>query len=322
MDDQIPQYDATRDDSPPEVLLARPVTDMPVMPYAPTAPPRPRVWTIFVMYLVVMVVAQVVAAVVLFAILIAMDGLQALHAVGADLPEKAFSRPPVLLGVMASTSVVLTAFSFMAAALSGRPWRARLRLSSPRLTSSATTVAVVGMIALSTLLMGVMNLTPGTSDSILNTIAEMIQRLSPAGLIAGVLVIGVAPGIGEELFFRGYVQTRLTQRWGVTLSILVTSLLFAILHMDLVQGAFALAMGIYLGAVTERAGSIIPAMLCHAGSNAFSTIMTAAGIEIVGREANLTLIAVSGVVLSASALYVRGRRALISPAGSQPPEIH
>src|SRR5438067_2099052 len=82
-------------------------------------------------------------------------------------------------------------------------------------------------------------------------------------VIVGIVVIGIMPGIGEELLCRGYIQTRLSQRWGRTVSILVTAILFAILHMDPLQSTFAFGLGVYLGLITERTGSLRPAMVCH-----------------------------------------------------------
>jgi membrane protease YdiL (CAAX protease family) len=123
-------------------------------------------------------------------------------------------------------------------------------------------------------------------------------------------VVGLAPGIGEELLFRGYTQTRLTHRWGRRVSIAVTSLLFAIIHFDLVQGTFVLLLGLWLGVVTERAGSIWPAIVCHAVNNSLSTL--AAGFEPTGgamscRGFTLPMVAGAAVVLAACAWYVLRR---------------
>ena len=50
---------------------------------------------------------------------------------------------------------------------------------------------------------------------------------------------GLGPGFGEELLFRGYIQTRLRQRWPRLVALAVTACLFGFIHFDLVQGAFA-----------------------------------------------------------------------------------
>ena len=81
---------------------------------------------------------------------------------------------------------------------------------------------------------------------------------------------------------------------------IVTSLCFGLAHLDPVQGAGAVALGLYLGALTEWAGSIRPAILCHAVNNIFGTAAPA----ILGvsegpgaRAGGVALVAVSLAVL-------------------------
>jgi len=49
------------------------------------------------------------------------------------------------------------------------------------------------------------------------------------------VAMAAAPGVTEELFFRGFVQVRLVERLGGLAGIAVTALLFGLLHFDLVQ---------------------------------------------------------------------------------------
>ena len=112
----------------------------------------------------------------------------------------------------------------------------------------------------------------------LEPLNKMMSELRNGPLVAAVLIIGFLPAICEELLCRGYIQTRLRQRWGIWPAILITSILFAILHMDLVQGILVLFLGLYLGYVTEKSGSIRPSMICHAANTAAATLM-AAGVS-------------------------------------------
>src|SRR2546430_15037446 len=54
-------------------------------------------------------------------------------------------------------------------------------------------------------------------------------------LFLAVLVIGVLAGSAEELFFRGYMQTRLGQRLPPAVAVLVTSVAFGVLHLEWVH---------------------------------------------------------------------------------------
>ena len=71
------------------------------------------------------------------------------------------------------------------------------------------------------------------------------------------LCIGVLPGFAEELLFRGYVQTRLSQRWGRWWGVGIAAALFGIMHIDPVHGTFAGIFGLYLGYLTERAAAFV-----------------------------------------------------------------
>jgi membrane protease YdiL (CAAX protease family) len=103
--------------------------------------------------------------------------------------------------------------------------------------------------------------------------SQLFREATPAQLVVAVLVIAVAAGTVEEILFRGYVQTRLSRRWGPGPAVIVTSLLFGAAHFDPVQGTAAVFLGLYLGAITEWAGSIRPAIFCHIVNNLFGTLL-------------------------------------------------
>ncbi len=86
------------------------------------------------------------------------------------------------------------------------------------------------------------------------------------------LMIGLTPAICEELLFRGYVQTRLTRTAGAAMGILLSSVLFAAFHMDFVHSVAVFPLGLFLGFVAWRSGSIFPAMLGHFLNNVTSVI--------------------------------------------------
>lgn len=75
--------------------------------------------------------------------------------------------------------------------------------------------------------------------------------------------IAVTPALCEEVLFRGYLQRQMERAGGVFWSIVLVGILFGFYHIRFPQ-AFALSLvGIYLGYVTWRTGSIIPAVLVH-----------------------------------------------------------
>ncbi len=83
------------------------------------------------------------------------------------------------------------------------------------------------------------------------------------------LTLVALPAFFEELFFRGALQRLLTLRWGPHRAIVLASLAFALFHLYAgPQGmVFALLMGLCLGYVAYRAGSLQEVMLVHAINN-------------------------------------------------------
>lgn len=89
-----------------------------------------------------------------------------------------------------------------------------------------------------------------------------------------VLMGAAVSGISEEAAFRGYIQSALEKWAGPATAIFVTSLFFGLAHFS--HGAafafprlpYYLAIGAIYGVLTWRTGSILPAMVLHAGGNA------------------------------------------------------
>lgn len=107
----------------------------------------------------------------------------------------------------------------------------------------------------------------------LKMMSEVFRAHGQSGwLIPLSLMIGATPAICEELLFRGYIQTRLTRTVGPALGIFLSSLLFAAFHMDWVHIVAVFPLGLFLGYVTWRSGSLYPAILGHFINNVTSVI--------------------------------------------------
>jgi membrane protease YdiL (CAAX protease family) len=82
-----------------------------------------------------------------------------------------------------------------------------------------------------------------------------------------VVFIAVVPGFVEETFFRGYMQRTLLKRWSPATAILVTTFLFAIMHIVPHAVANAFVIGLWLGVLAWRTGSVWPGIVTHAFIN-------------------------------------------------------
>lgn len=89
-------------------------------------------------------------------------------------------------------------------------------------------------------------------------------------VLASALVIGVMVPIAEEILFRGVIQTFLARRLGAWLGIGLSSLWFALLHVDLALFAPLFLIGAALGFVRHRFDSLWGAIILHSMNNLMS----------------------------------------------------
>jgi membrane protease YdiL (CAAX protease family) len=85
---------------------------------------------------------------------------------------------------------------------------------------------------------------------------------------------GLAPGLVEELMFRGLTQRRLVERYGPVAGIAFSAFLFGAYHLDLRQGLAAMTMGWWLGWFAMRDGSVVNVALGHALNNTTAFILS------------------------------------------------
>jgi membrane protease YdiL (CAAX protease family) len=98
-------------------------------------------------------------------------------------------------------------------------------------------------------------------------LVALYDRMTLTMAVPFILFIAVAPGFCEELLFRGYMQRRLLERWPAWLALLVVSVLFGVMHGTPVAIAAAYPIGVWLGVLAWRTGSVWPGVACHAFVN-------------------------------------------------------
>lgn len=168
------------------------------------------------------------------------------------------------------TAVVLTLLA-VAFARRGPAWE-RLGLGATRLPALHLGLLAVGVLALSEAADLVIHHAGLQGRSVLADFHEALAGLRGWKLAAALAGIGLAPAVGEELFFRGLVQRGLERRVRPSWAITVSSAAFAIAHVDPVHTSAAFVLGLYLGSAAYLAGSIRASMLCHAVNNTVSVL--------------------------------------------------
>ncbi len=89
----------------------------------------------------------------------------------------------------------------------------------------------------------------------------------------GIAAIVIMAPIEEEILFRGIVLKELLRKHSPKNAILISSVIFGIIHGNLFQLVFATVLGIILGYVYYKTGSIFPGMLIHFLNNATTCVV-------------------------------------------------
>lgn len=261
--------------------------------YAPPPAP-PRVWPVFVAYLIAFgpgCIAGVFVAIVAALIIHGPQAFQSGPPVPSDPdstygagsttapaavdPEAMMREPGILLPMLLTLQLVLLAVSLAGGILSPTPLKRRLRLVRAVLPWYGYAIVAVGTLAFGYSSGVLIELLGLGEEGVLEEFEKAIAGMRGVTLFLTALVIGLGPAFGEEFLLRGYMQTRLAQRWTRMTALFITSLLFGVLHMDLVQGTMAVGMGLFLGEVADRTGSIWPAVAGHAFNNTVATVIGA-----------------------------------------------
>ena len=118
--------------------------------------------------------------------------------------------------------------------------------------------------------------------------------------IISILGGAILPALVEEFALRGVVLGSL-RKFGDTFAIVVSAALFGIMHGNLEQMPFAFVIGLYLGFITVKTGSVWSAVLLHFINNgfafAFSIFASVLGeAEIVINAAYFFIMIILGLV--------------------------
>ncbi len=231
-----------------------------------------------------------------------------------DVPEQTLLRslPALLAGSVAASTALLLTIVLVVRPLAPGTLRLRPGWESGR----ALGMMVIGILGLGQSLDSATTLAGLGDRSAMATIRTVLQQAAGADLFGAVLVIGVLAGTAEEIFFRGYMQTRLRQRWSAPVAIAATSVCFSILHVDPsgIHVALAFALSLYLGFVAELTGSVLPAIVCHVVNNVVYTLQTALGGTVTDTGTNLVL-ALAGAALFVAVIgWLRTARPPATPA--------
>ena len=108
----------------------------------------------------------------------------------------------------------------------------------------------------------------------------------------------------EELLHRGVVYGRLRRRMDMWPAVIVSALIFAVLHFNIVQFIYAFLLGIVFALFVEKTGKLYPAIVAHIVANGIAVVRTETGFlqETVGGSVSAWLISVGVCLIGVAGL--------------------
>jgi membrane protease YdiL (CAAX protease family) len=236
-----------------------------------------------------------------------------------------------LLHAFAITEICVIFFSWGAIRLMvGADWKRKLALRRPGLAH--TIFAVLGLPALALLGNGtyvfltkvcgipgmemLFQQLPGMGEVNVPFIQELMDTIKSWNPAIAILIIGLGPGIGEELWCRGFLGRGLVGRYGVVVGIALTSFFFGLIHLDPAQATMAMLMGVCLHYVYQTTRSLWLSILLHFMNNSLSVVlMRFPALDAIDNhpERFLPLVAASAVLVAAIGYAFYQSRARLAP---------
>jgi membrane protease YdiL (CAAX protease family) len=133
----------------------------------------------------------------------------------------------------------------------------------------ATTIFMAGFVIVSSELDNLINYVLPMPEMFRNMFDVLMAKQA---FIFAVIVMGIIPGIMEELFFRGLILDGLQRNYSQLKAIIISALLFGLIHLNPWQFYGGLIMGLIMALICIKTNSIFLSIYMHFFNNTLYTI--------------------------------------------------
>lgn len=141
---------------------------------------------------------------------------------------------------------------------------------------------------------------------------SVINPTSWGSYFLAILILAIMPAIGEELLFRGMILHGLRSRFNDVISVVLSALMFALMHTNLQQLVYPFLLGLIMGWIVLRTGSLVSSIIVHFVNNflvvTFSFIQNMTGFSLsLGAEWWFYVIAIVLLLVTFGICYLVDR---------------
>jgi membrane protease YdiL (CAAX protease family) len=207
----------------------------------------------------------------------------------------------------------------------GADWKRRLALRLPGMVHAVLglLLLVSTMVLANAVALWVKQALVGLTGKEADELEQMMKIFDSWPLPFTVLMIGVGPGIAEELWCRGFLGRGLVGRYGAIVGVLLTSTWFGLMHVyPLHQVAFAIVLGLALHFIYLTTRSLLLPMVLHCANNTLAVVNTRWADADAAKEPETIplLLCAAALILAVAAGWALYRsRARLGP-GAEPGE--
>lgn len=108
-----------------------------------------------------------------------------------------------------------------------------------------------------------------------DALKEQFQSIAEGSPWLALFAVGIAAPLAEEVLFRGAIYNLLNEKFNKYAAVGVSSILFALIHLNIYQASYTLFVGLFMGIIIMKTGSLWLAVIFHIVYNIFGSIFGA-----------------------------------------------
>jgi membrane protease YdiL (CAAX protease family) len=180
--------------------------------------------------------------------------------------------------LLSEVIIILPALLFVIIARAPIVKTFRIKISTPRIMGHSFLVAI-GVFVLADQLDRLIQAILPVPDLVIEAMEETLTITSLADGFVIIFSAVILAGLCEEMLFRGIFQGTLESHWKARDAVVISAIVFSAIHLSIWMVLQIIALGLVLGYMAHKSGSILPGVIVHASNNFFSIIMINLGAE-------------------------------------------